>query len=108
VIKDAAGVLRGIFREGDVVARIGGDELVALLPNFSPAARDPLLERLAAAIRSHVEREARPFRLSLSAGVTFMEWDKGQTLDELLATADRSMYERKRERAAQPSQSHEA
>lgn len=100
-IKDAAGVFRGVFRDGDILARIGGDEFVALLPNFSSDAREPLLERLASAIRSHVEREDRPYRLSLSAGVTLMNWKSDKTLDELLADADRSMYARKRERAEQ-------
>jgi diguanylate cyclase (GGDEF)-like protein len=101
VIKDAAAVLRGVFRDGDVLGRIGGDEFVALLPNFAPAARDPLLERLAAAIRWHGERETRPYRLSMSAGVTFMDWERPQSLDELVADADHAMYARKRARAGQ-------
>lgn len=94
-------MLRSVFRDGDIVARIGGDEFVALLPNFAPPARAPLLERLAASIRSHVESEPRPYRLSVSAGVTFMDWEAGQSLDDLLADADRTMYARKRERAGQ-------
>lgn len=102
VIEDAARMLRGVLREGDVLARLGGDEFVALLQNFSLAAREPLLERIATAIRHHVEGEVRPYRLSVSVGVTIMDWESGQTLDELLATADRCMYERKRSEQSSP------
>ncbi len=95
-IRDAAVVLQGIFRGEDVLARMGGDEFVALLPNFLPSAGNLLLERLASAVRSYRERVPRPYRLSISAGVTFMKWDSGQTLEDLLAEADRLMYARKR------------
>jgi diguanylate cyclase (GGDEF)-like protein len=95
VIQDAARTLRDVFRDGDIVARIGGDEFVALLVSFSPAAREALLERLGIAIRAHGQ-EPRPFRLSMSYGLTFTDWELGRSLEELLADADRSMYERKR------------
>ncbi len=95
VIQDAARTLRDVFRGGDIVARIGGDEFVALLSNFAPPAREHLFERLGSAVVAHVQ-QARPFRLSMSYGLTFMDWDRERSLDELLADADRSMYERKR------------
>ncbi|HEY2512942.1 MAG TPA: GGDEF domain-containing protein, partial [Polyangiaceae bacterium] len=100
VIEDAAQALLAVFRERDIVARIGGDEFVALLPNFSAAAREPLLERLAAAIAAH-EQKGRPFRLSMSSAITFVDWEKDTSLDDLLADADRKMYVQKRERAGQ-------
>ena len=100
-IQDAANVLRSVFREGDIIARIGGDEFVALLPNFAASARDPLLDRLARAIRSNVEREQRHYRLSMSADITYMDWDASPSVEALLSDADRKMYQRKRERASQ-------
>jgi len=96
-IEDAARALRSVVRAGDLLARLGGDEFVALLPDFDPRARDAFLERLAGAIRDH-EREPRPFRLSVSYDMTFMDWESGQSLEDLLADADRKMYARKRER----------
>jgi GGDEF domain-containing protein len=51
----------------------------------------------------------RRYRLSLSAGITLMAPAASQSVDELLAEADRRMYERKRSgdsammRAAAPS-----
>jgi diguanylate cyclase (GGDEF)-like protein len=102
VIQDAARTLRHVFRGGDILARIGGDEFVGLLPNFAPAAREPLLERLATAI-SMPGQQPRPFRLSMSYGLTFVDWDRGQSLDELLADADRGMYERKRAGKSPPA-----
>lgn len=101
VIADAANALRAVFRGADVVARIGGDEFVALLPNFSTDAGDALLDRLAASIRAHNDASARPYRLSMSFGLTSVEWGRQQSLDELLAEADRRMYERKRNRRGQ-------
>jgi diguanylate cyclase (GGDEF)-like protein len=97
-IQDAAAVLRSVLRDADIVARIGGDEFVGLLVNFAPGMREPLLERLTKAIRAHVEREPRPYRLSISTGMTLVDWDSAPSLGDLLADADRQMYERKRER----------
>ncbi len=100
IIVDAATVLRRVFRDGDVLARIGGDEFVALLPNLAPSSGESLLHRLMAAVRSFAGAEPRPYRLSISAAVTFVDWSAEETLEDLLARADRGMYERKRARAA--------
>jgi diguanylate cyclase (GGDEF)-like protein len=103
VIADAARVLRRVVRDGDVAARVGGDEFVVLLLNLEPASSDALLERLAEAIRSHAEGAPSAYRLSLSLGLTFMDHASHQSLDDLLAEADRRMYARKRRNSEMPA-----
>jgi diguanylate cyclase (GGDEF)-like protein len=102
VIVDAARALESVFRAGDTVARMGGDEFVALLTDCSPQAGDVLLERLAATIRAH-EQEGRPYRLSMSYALTWLDWNAEPSLDDLLADADRKMYQRKRARTGTSS-----
>jgi diguanylate cyclase (GGDEF)-like protein len=99
-IADVAAALRRVFREGDVVARIGGDEFIALLPNFAPASEDGLLKRLASSLEVQASTEKRPYQLGVSAGVTYFEGSSAPSLEELLERADRAMYERKRSRSA--------
>jgi diguanylate cyclase (GGDEF)-like protein len=99
VIRDAAVALGQVLRAGDIVARIGGDELVALLPDRTPASSGALLDRLAAAIRGHNDGAKRSYRLSVSSAIAHVDWERDASLETLLAEADRAMYERKRERA---------
>jgi diguanylate cyclase (GGDEF)-like protein len=97
-IADVAAAMRRVFRDGDVVARIGGDEFIALLPNLAPSAEESLLNRLATSLVAQASAEKRPYALELSAGLTFFDWSATSSLDEMLTRADRSMYERKRAR----------
>ncbi|HEX5581471.1 MAG TPA: two-component regulator propeller domain-containing protein, partial [Gemmatimonadaceae bacterium] len=82
-IVDAATLLRETFREADIIARLGGDEVVVLLPASSGAttagdgaASDAgataaaACERLLGAVARHNDTVARPYRLSLSLGTS--------------------------------------
>src|ERR1041385_9081462 len=50
LLRATADMLRKTLRGGDVIARIGGDEFVVLLPETGPAGAQPLLERLRASL----------------------------------------------------------
>jgi diguanylate cyclase (GGDEF)-like protein/PAS domain S-box-containing protein len=88
--------MHATLREGDTLARIGGDEFVAVLLEVSElSACAPLLERLLTAA-------AQPFlvgdlmlHLSASLGVTFYPQDKPIEADQLLRQADHAMYQAK-------------
>jgi diguanylate cyclase (GGDEF)-like protein len=92
-----ARLISGHVRASDVVARIGGDEIVALLWNLradQAEAKARAIEDLIAA--SPFEHSGKRFKLGLSAGFTMLA--PGDTAAAALARADAAMYARKRER----------
>ena len=92
-----ARLITGSVRASDVVARIGGDEIVVLLWNLradQAESKARAIEELIAA--SPFEYEGKRFKLGLSAGFAVLTQD--DTVEAALARADRAMYARKRAR----------
>jgi diguanylate cyclase (GGDEF)-like protein len=52
VLRDVAAAMRAVLRPGDVLARVGGEEFVLLLPGVDMQGAGPLLERLRVAAAS--------------------------------------------------------
>lgn len=96
VLREVAHRLGQGLRQGDVVARVGGDEFVALLPGCRN--RDDV-ERIAAEIRERLSRlYSLPdgiHRLEASVGIACFP-DDADDAEALLAHADRAMYAAKR------------
>jgi diguanylate cyclase (GGDEF)-like protein len=89
-------LIAGHVRASDVVARIGGDEIVVLLWNLGAdqaEAKARALEELAAA---PFERNGKRFKLGLSAGYAMIGAE--DTVETALSRADQAMYARKRAR----------
>ncbi|MEP6654493.1 MAG: diguanylate cyclase [Myxococcales bacterium] len=95
-IKAFADVMRETFRAEDILARIGGDEYVALIVDCSDA-RFPL-KRLFDRIASFNDRGSRLYRLSASTGTALFDPGATETIDVLLQRADAAMYDQKRSR----------
>jgi len=93
LIKKVASILKASVRSIDILARIGGDEFVLLMPNTDEDGVKMCIER----IRSNLERENQkpdqPY-LSVSIGYAIQ---KGQfsNPDKFFAEADKAMYEEK-------------
>jgi diguanylate cyclase (GGDEF)-like protein len=92
VLRVMAEAARLVLRRGDVLARIGGDEFGLMLVDASPEEAAAVVERF----RAQFEELTAELRTSFSAGIAVA--GPGATAEELLARADRAMYEDKRRR----------
>ena len=90
ILQDVSNVMKRNLRDGELLARIGGEEFVALLPRV---VLDDAL-RVAERIRSEVKAMRGAAPVTLSAGVAQAE--PGESLDALTARADAAMLEAKR------------
>lgn len=93
-----AGVLHQGMRQGDLAARLGGEEFVALLSHCSPEAGMGFAERLREAIQAEaidVGAGLPALHLTVSIGLADSA-HHGHDLDALVARADQAMYRAKR------------
>jgi diguanylate cyclase (GGDEF)-like protein len=90
-----AEALEQTFRNSDVIARLGGDEFAVLALEASSRSQEVILNRLRESFRGPVQYDS-PYRLSVSVGVARLDPKHRVSLGELMALADRAMYEEKR------------
>jgi diguanylate cyclase (GGDEF)-like protein len=90
-----ADALEKAFRGSDIIARLGGDEFVVLAQVTSDHTQDVLLRRLEKNLKRFNGEGAR-CALSVSVGVAQFDPKRAITLGELMAQADKSMYEKKK------------
>ncbi|WP_168174091.1 diguanylate cyclase [Salinivibrio sp. YCSC6] len=108
LLAHVASRLRQSVRASDIVARMGGDEFIAVLR----AARPGDVNSIINSIKTSVESRAcawQTYKLypSLSIGHALYDHESPQSLDEVMATADHDMYRvktlGKRERSVKES-----
>lgn len=99
LIADSAKVLTHVFRESDVIARVGGDEFAVLAVLDEHDGASAVNFRLQAAIDKFNAQAVPSMRVFMSVGIEELKSDVDTPLDVLLTRADRAMYEKKRRRA---------
>jgi diguanylate cyclase (GGDEF)-like protein/PAS domain S-box-containing protein len=84
--------MKNSLREGDTLARIGGDEFVVVLTNLHHTSDcQPLITRLLNAAAEPVPLDGMLLQVSASIGVTLYPQD-GSDAEQLLRHADQAMY----------------
>ena len=102
-LKAVAQLLRGAVRDSDIVARLGGDEFTVLAVDGDAHAAAVIRRRIAQRINTLNARNELAAPLSVSIGHVRVTASQPHSLEELLASADKVLYQHKSQRVASPS-----
>lgn len=95
VLATVADRIRECLRAGDTVGRVGGDEMVALLPglhDIDEAAR--IAEKIRFRAAEPIHHAGNSIHTTLSIGATLVR--PGESVEAITTRADEAMYEAKR------------
>lgn len=91
LIRKSADILRAVSRDGDILARFGGDEFVMFLPRTTHEEAQAITQR----IRANFSQERiKAIRCSISLGIATKEHLK-QPLSDVMINAENDMYKEK-------------
>ncbi|HZV92036.1 MAG TPA: GGDEF domain-containing protein [Caldimonas sp.] len=96
-LRHVAGLLQAGVREVDAIARVGGEEFLALMPGATLAAAGPVAERVRAQLAGQpMTLPAGAAVVTVSIGIA--EWsDPGEDMSRLLVRADAALYQAKQD-----------
>jgi diguanylate cyclase (GGDEF)-like protein len=104
VLQRVAKSILSVLRAQDTVARISGDEFVAVLEGVSDRGQaESVARKIQAAMPASMGPEYPGLRIGISLGIAMYPED-GASVDELLRGADAAMYRMKRQGRAGESQ----
>ena len=95
-LRDLAGIIKGLIRHSDFVARYGGDEFIIAAKAEYNIQR--VMERIQNAIDQQNVRRIRPYQLYISYGYGIYTVKSGKSIYAFLTEIDALMYKQKDER----------
>ncbi len=94
-IKAVVDIMKLSFRDADIVARVGGDEFIVLIPNCSDETAKRLPGRLEQGFANYNATSGKPYKVDMSVGLVKAEFESDELIADLLNRADHLMYEEK-------------
>ena len=94
VLNTVSNILKQHVREGDILARFGGEEFILALPNTDVESASQLVDRILKFVREDPLNDDIPdFNITSSVGITFLpakipDGDTSDLLDQLVTQAD--------------------
>lgn len=95
VLATIAERIRGCLRDGDTVGRVGGDEMLVLLPGLHSLDESvQIAEKVRCRVAEPIHTRGQTIQATVSIGATLAL--PGETVDAMTARADAAMYKAKR------------
>ncbi len=95
---EAANIFKETFRASDIIARLGGDEFAVLAIDIKGTNSEVFTARLQQLIDIWNNQENRKYKLSISMGCAYYDPENPCSIDDLIARADKLMYEQKQKK----------
>lgn len=92
LLEKTANILKEMFKGGDVIGRIGGDEFLVYMRNLNSISdADEMAGNIVKSVRYDLDFEGQPIHVTCSVGVAVYPYH-GKTYEELFEKADRAVY----------------
>ncbi len=99
---EAVEILKETFRKSDLIGRIGGDEFAVLgTIEVNSGSTSRILHRLEEKTANHNQQPNRKYLISMSVGIVQCDKSGKLSLEEMMADADKEMYQHKQDKRAE-------
>lgn len=98
IIKRISEKIREFVKENEIAARYGGEKLILLIPEKTAAEAFDIAENIRKSIENMEisSNEDKSFKITVSIGISEFP-ENGETVEELIKSADEALYKAKRE-----------
>jgi diguanylate cyclase (GGDEF)-like protein len=94
-IKAVSKSIAQVLRASDILCRLGGDEMLAVLPKCNKEQAQQMGKRISNIFDLYNKKNGKPYAISASFGFAEYQRDSDIALDEFISIADKEMYQNK-------------